>query len=203
MLPEEVSRDLPFVYRNLRSLSDVWKSVLQKRESDPNDLLLGGDIKIGLAGYLNVPEEIEEYLCEPFWSCDIVSLKSEDINPSPHSNADSVINLMKKNTERFLTSAEAIRKLCPRLGKSVYLNTDIKVRFQYAEVNPQTTNKLSDMVIDSRLHPHWQISQYEATRLEVINQMLHKGQGWMLEEMRALEKIEEALLRDDLGDDFE
>ncbi|OFC35023.1 hypothetical protein [Acidithiobacillus caldus] len=136
------------------SLSDGWKGVLQKRESDPNDLLLGGDIKIRLAGYLNVSEEIEEYLCEPFWTCDIVSLKSEDTNLSPHSNADSVINLTKKNTERFLTSAEAIRKLCPRLERSVYLNTDIKVRFQYAEVNPKATDGISDTVIDSGLHPH-------------------------------------------------
>ena len=152
---------------------------------------------------MNVPEEIEEYLCEPFWTCDLVSLKSEDTNLSPHSNADSFINLMKKNTERFLTSAEAIRKLCPRLGKSVYLNTDIKVRFQYAEVNPKATDGISDTVIDSGLHPHWQISQDEALTLEVVNQILHRGQGWILEEMRALEKIEEALLQDDLGDDVE
>lgn len=33
--------------------------------------------------------------------------------------------------------------------------------------------------------------------------MLHRAQGWIREEMRALEKIEEALSRDDLGDDVE
>lgn len=137
MLPEEFSRDFPFVYRNLRSLLDGWKKVIRKRESDPNDLLLGGDIELGLAGYFNVPEEVEEYLFEPFWTCDIVSLKSEDIKFSPYSNADDIIKLTKNKAEKFLNSAEAVHKLCPRLGRSVYLNTDIKVRLQYADVKPQ------------------------------------------------------------------
>ena len=203
MLPEELSREFPFVYQNLRSLFEGWKEVLQKRGSNPNDLLLGGDIKIRLAGYFNVPEELEERFYEPFWTYDIVCLNSEDIEFSPYSNVDNLIARTKRNVGNFLSSAKVLRNLCPTVGNTVYLNTDLKVGFQYTEVNLQTPEGLSEVIIDSSLHPHWHISQDEATKLEVINQMLHREQGWMLDEMHALEQIEKTLLQDDLSDDVE
>lgn len=203
MLSEEFSREFPFVYQSLRSLFEGWKDVLQKRESNPNDLLLGGDIKISLEGYFNLPEELEESFYEPFWVHDIVCLNSEDIEFSPYSNVDNLIARTKRTVSNFLSSATLLRNLCAAMGNTVYLNTDLRVCFQYTEVNPQTPEGLSDVIIDPSLHPCWHISLDDAIKLEVINQMLHREQGWMLEEMHTLEQIEETFLQDDLSDDAE
>ena len=203
MLIEELSRDFPFVYRNLRCLFEGWKDILQKRQSDPGDLLIGGDIKIRLEGYLNVPEELEEHFYEPFWTYDIACLDSEKIEFSHYSDVDNLIRNMERYVEKFLSSAKVLKSLCPALGNSLYLETDLKVLFQYTEMNPQIPDGLSNAIIDYSLHPHWRISQAEAHKLEVLNQMLHIDQGWMLEEMYELEQMEKTFVQDDLSDDVE
>lgn len=203
MLPEELSRELPYVYRNLQCLLTGWKRVFEERQANPDDPLLGGELKVTLAGYFNVPEDLEEHFYEPFWTREIDRWNSEDLDIIDSSRVQNLITKTERYVGSFLSSAKLLGNLCPNLASSLYLATELQASFQYSEVNPRIVEGLSEVAIDTGLHPEWHLTQSQMQTLEVMSQMLQRDQRWMLEEMNHLEQIEKELVQDDLSDDVE